>query len=33
MPYENMSGSITRPTADNYYALLFVGVCNRQRYD
>jgi len=32
MSYENMSGSITRPTADNYHALLFVGVCNRQRY-
>ena len=32
MTYENMSGSITRPTADRYFALLFVGVCNRQRY-
>jgi hypothetical protein len=32
MPYENMSVSITRPTAENYHALLFVGVCNRQRY-
>ena len=32
MPYENMSASITRPTADNYHALLFVGACNRQRY-
>ena len=32
MPYENMSGSITRPSADNYHALFFVGVCNRQRY-
>jgi len=32
MPYENMSPNITRPTAENYYALLFVGVCNRERY-
>jgi hypothetical protein len=32
MPYESMSPSITRPTADNYHALLFVGVCNVQRY-
>lgn len=32
MPYENMSANITRPTVDNYYALLFVGVCNRERY-
>ena len=27
-----MSASITRPTADRYHALFFVGVCNRQRY-
>ncbi|UCF04387.1 MAG: hypothetical protein JSV33_10630 [bacterium] len=32
MSYENMSSSITRPTTDNYYALLFVGVCNVERY-
>ncbi|MFC1855909.1 hypothetical protein ACFL2A_05150 [Thermodesulfobacteriota bacterium] len=32
MSYENMNVNITRPNADNYYALLFVGVCNRQRY-
>ncbi len=32
MSYENMSVNITRPTAENYFALLFVGVCNRQRY-
>ncbi|MCK5130517.1 MAG: hypothetical protein KAR40_00010 [Candidatus Sabulitectum sp.] len=32
MAYENMSGNITRPTVDNHHALLFVGVCNRERY-
>jgi hypothetical protein len=32
MPYETMSATITRPTADNYHALLFVGVCTYQRY-
>lgn len=32
MTYEDMSASITRPAADRYKALLFVGVCNRQRY-
>jgi hypothetical protein len=32
MTYANMSASITRPTADRYHALLFVGVCNRERY-
>ena len=32
MPYENMSPAITRPTAQDHFALLYVGVCNRQRY-
>jgi len=32
MPYEDMSTNITQPTADNYYALLFVGTCNKERY-
>lgn len=32
MSYENMSLNITRPSADNCHALLFVGVCNRERY-
>jgi hypothetical protein len=32
MPYENMAAAITRPTAANCHALLFVGVCNVQRY-
>lgn len=32
MPYENISSNITHPTAENYHALLFVGVCNVQRY-
>lgn len=32
MPYENMSPNMTRPTAENYHALLFVGTCNRERY-
>jgi hypothetical protein len=32
MAYEDMSINITQPTANNYYALLFVGTCNRERY-
>lgn len=32
MPYENMSSSIIRPMAEDCHALLFVGVCNRERY-
>ena len=32
MPYANMPGSLTRPTAQNYHALFFVGVCNVERY-
>jgi hypothetical protein len=32
MAYENMSTAIARPTAANYHALLFVGVCNVERY-
>ncbi len=32
MSYENMPSSITRPAADRDHALLFVGVCNRERY-
>ena len=32
MPYENMAGAITQPSVDNHHALLFVGVCNYERY-
>lgn len=32
MPYENMSPNVSRMTEINYHALLYVGVCNRQRY-
>ncbi len=32
MSYANMAAQITRPSASHYHALLFVGVCNRQRY-
>lgn len=32
MPYENMSGSITRPAALHCHALLFAGIINVSRY-
>lgn len=32
MPYQNMAASIARPAAGSCHALLFVGVCNVERY-
>lgn len=32
MAYQDIAPAINRPIAQQYHALLFVGVCNRQRY-